>query len=126
MQKLTFLERLIAHLKGGDESKLARFDSKLRKYFSKQISIRQDQIEKLREKISDADEELGDAVLQVDPSNIGTTDSTDSYVSKYVRNVSEKLTKTEDLEQQIKDVEEEVVRLEKMRTIIYPDEPATT
>lgn len=122
MTKQTLKDRVVAFLKGGDESKLSRFEAKLGKYLDKQISMRKESIETLKEKITDAKEVMGEAVINVDTSRIGNTDSTESYVSSYVKNISEKLSVVEQFEADIKAQEEEIARFEKLREVIYPTE----
>lgn len=120
MIKQSLKDRVLAFLKGGDEAKLSRFEGKLGKYLDKQISMRKESIETLKEKIVDANEVMGEAVINVDASRIGNTDSTETYVSSYVRNISEELTIVEQLEADIKKQEEEIARFEKLREVIYP------
>lgn len=124
MIKQSLKDRVLAFLKGGDEAKLSRFEGKLGKYLDKQISMRKESIETLKEKIVDANEVMGEAVINVDASRIGNTDSTETYVSSYVRNISEKLAVVEQLEADIKKQEEEIARFEKLREVIYPTESA--
>lgn len=121
MTKKTLVERIMAILKGGDEAKLARFESKLGKYFDKQIAMRREEIETLKDKISDAEEALNDTIVNVSVESINSTDSVEGYCRTYVTSVDNKLKVIEDLEERIKAREEEITRLEKLRDRIYAE-----
>ena len=122
MKQTTFVQKVTAFLKGGDEAKLARFDSKLRKYFQKQISMRNDKIENLQDKIVDSKEVLSEVILGVDIDKINSTDGAESYCVSYVRKVQEGNEAIESFEDQVLDLKEEVADLEKLVTLIYGEE----
>lgn len=119
MKKQTLASRVVAFLKGGDEAKLARFESKLEKYFKKQITMRQDSIENLEEKIKDAKEEQDEAVVNVDLNKINSTDDAESYVVGYLRGVQAKEAVVESLQEQIDELKKEIEALEKTQETVY-------
>ena len=89
MKKLSFIERVKKFIQGGDEAKLARFDSKLQKFFAKQIAKRKEQIESLTDKIADEQERLQETILNVDVQAINSTEGTESYCARYVKSVEQ-------------------------------------
>lgn len=121
MKKVTFLERVKAVLKGGDDAKLARFQSKLEKYFEKQIKARKEQIETLQDKIVDAIETLSDTIESVNLESIATTESTEAYCKTYVQKVQSALSFQTNIEEQIETLEEEIAELENLRNTIFEE-----
>lgn len=119
MKKATLASRILAFLKGGDEAKLARFESKLEKYFKKQADMRKDAIESLEEKIADAKEELNETVVNVDLERINSTDGAEGYVVTYLRAVQAKEAVVEGLQEQIDTLNKEIEAFEKTQNTVY-------
>lgn len=119
MTKLSFVERAMAFLKGGDEAKLARLETKTGKYFKEQHSIRDRKIDKLREQIEDAQEAFNEAVPNIDLSAIATSDGLDRYIPEYVAGLDRKLAAITELEDQIETLEAEKARLTQIESAIY-------
>jgi TPP-dependent trihydroxycyclohexane-1,2-dione (THcHDO) dehydratase len=119
MKKVSLATRVLALLKGGDESKLIRFESKVDKFFTKQIAMRKESIANLEEKIIDAQEALNDTVVGVDIDRVNTTEGADSYVTTYVRNVQAKEEVIANFEEQIAALEAEIAKFETTQATIY-------
>lgn len=83
--KLSFIERVMAKLSGGDESKIGRFQKRLVKELDDQVSIRTKSIEDNNDKISDIEEEMSDSLLELNLEKIKTTESTKSYVKDFIK-----------------------------------------
>lgn len=120
MKQTTFVEKVLAFLKGGDEAKVVRFESKVVKYLKKQIAQRKDELESLEDKVTDAKEALAEVVVNVDVNRINNTDSTEDYAVTYVSSVDEAMEEVEDLESEIEGLEAEIERLEKIQATIFP------
>jgi len=119
MKKLSFIERVKKFIQGGDEAKLARFDSKLQKFFAKQIAKRKEQIESLTDKIADEQERLQETILNVDVQAINSTEGTESYCARYVKSVEQVQDRIDELEAQIAALEDEIAKLENLQEVIY-------
>ena len=119
MKKQSLASRVLAFFKGGDEAKLARFESKLQKYFKKQFDMRKENISNLEEKIADAKEELDETVVNVDLSRINSTDEAEGYVVSYLRAVQAKEAVVDGLQDQIDTLNKEIEALEKTQSTVY-------
>lgn len=119
MKQSTFVQRIMAIVKGGDEAKLVRFESKLSKYFDKQVKMREEAIEDVREQILDAQEALRDAVDSVDMDQLATKESSDAYCVSYINSVAKANERIEELNFQIKDLQEEIKQLQDTKSIIF-------
>lgn len=119
MKKQTLASRVLAFLKGGDEAKVARFESKLEKYFKKQVTMREESISNLEEKIADAKEELNETVVNVDVNRINSTDEAESYVVVYLRAVQAKEAVVADFQEQIDTLKKEIEALDKTQSTVY-------
>lgn len=119
MKKQTLASRVLAFLKGGDEAKLARFESKLEKYFKKQVDMRNEAISNLEEKIADATEELNETVVNVNPESINSTDQAENYVVTYLRGVQAKEAVIASLQEKIDTLKAEIASLEKTQNTVY-------
>ena|SRR6478609_9238667 len=119
MKKLTLVERALVFLKGGDESKLARFESKLGKYFKKQVAMREEAISNLEEKITDATDDLNETVVNVDLDSINSTDSAEGYVVTYLRKVQAKQAIVAGLKEQIETLQAEIDALVATEETVY-------
>jgi hypothetical protein len=122
MKKLTFVERALAFLKGGDDQKLARFENRVGKYFKEQIAIRERSIESLKDRITDAEEAFNDAVPNIDLARIASADGLDRYIPEYVKNLDAKLVATEELQDQIEVLEAEIARFGTIEAAIYGED----
>lgn len=116
--KRTLAQKVLAILKGGDESKLIRFESKLDKQLNKQIDIRKDKIESLEEKIEDAKETLNDTILSVDFDQIQSSDNVESYCKQYIQNILAKQDIIEDFEISLENEKHQIERLTKVKNAI--------
>jgi TolA-binding protein len=119
MSTKSFAAKVIEFLKGGEEAKMARFESKLSKYVAKQISMRTDDIETLRDKVADANEVLEETILGVDLEQVNKTDVVENYVPKYVDKVIAARQVVEALEDKIEELQEEIKELEEVKTLIF-------
>jgi hemerythrin-like domain-containing protein len=81
---MNFVEKVMAHLQGGDESKVIKFQSAVKRSCDSQIREIELENIKLKERIEDAQGEIDEAMLNVDVSRIQTTDSRESYVWEYL------------------------------------------
>lgn len=116
--KRTLAQKVLALIKGGDESKLIRFESKLDKQLNKQIDIRKDSIESLEEKIEDAKEALNDTILSVNFDKIQSSDNVESYCKEYIQNILAKQDIIEDFEIQLENEKHAIERLSKVKQAI--------
>lgn len=113
-KKMTFVQRVIEKLKGGEEAKLGRFHKKALKYNTDQIKLRRDAIEELREKRADKKEEYEDALLNIDEDSIKTVDAVNSYVPDYVTRMFRYQAEMEELDEQISNKEKEIAKFEQL------------
>jgi uncharacterized phage infection (PIP) family protein YhgE len=81
---MTFVEKVLAYAKGGDEAKVVKFQSDVSKYLKKQIKEIKDETDELNDQLEDATNELNEAVVNVDLDRIQTTDARKGYVVSYV------------------------------------------
>lgn len=119
MEKATFVERVLAFLKGGDSAKVTRFSGKLAKYYEKQIAMRKDQIETAEDKKKDAEETLADAVSNVDLERIQNTDSLEAYVVEYHKSIAKLSATVKGFDEEIESLNEEIESLEEIRDLIF-------
>ena len=119
MKKNTWLQRITAVLKGGDDAKLVRFQTKLEKYFDKQIKQREDSIETLRDKITDASDNLNDVIESVNLDRIATTEGAESYCKEYTQKVQQAAQTEKNLLDQIEVLEEEITALQELQATIF-------
>jgi phage shock protein A len=115
----SFVSKVLAFVKGGDDAKLSRFSTKLEKYYNNQIKMRQDKIESLIDKISDADEALNETILNVDLDQINKTESTESYCAIYSRKVAEARAVVVNLKKEVEELEEEIKELKLLSETIF-------
>ena len=119
MEKLTFAQKVMAFLKGGDEAKIARFETKLTKFYSKQIAMRKDQIETFQDKKKDAQESLTDGITSVDLDKIQNTDSLEAYVKEYHNKIQRLSDEVNEFDEKIDNLQEEIKKLEATQTLIF-------
>jgi Mg2+ and Co2+ transporter CorA len=119
MKKTTFVDQVLAVLKGGDEAKITRFSAKLEKYLDKQIAIRRDGIETLMDKKADAEEALRDAVLNVDTHRINSTDGVEAYCASYTSIIDQKLNVIDSLEEQMEHLADEIEKFETIKSSVF-------
>jgi phage shock protein A len=124
VKKTTFVEKVLAFVKGGDDAKLAKFSEKLSKYYANNIASRQAEIDRLSDRIDDANEELEETILNVNLERINKTDSAESYCETYSKAVAQAKAKVDTLEEQVKGLEEEIKQLEELRDLIFGTETA--
>ncbi len=118
MATKTFVEKIMSFIKSGDEGKLNRFSSKLDKYIAKQIAMRKEQIDTLNEKQLDAADVLADSVLNVNMDKIQSTEDIEEYCVEYSQEVLSKLDVSDDIAEEIADLEAQIARLENLQTTI--------
>lgn len=117
MKKESFVERLIKHLKGGDDAKISRFAAKEEKYLTSQISKKLEVIENLEEKIGDQKETLNDIIEHIDIHALTNTESIEEYCRTYTMKVQSQLENIEALEDEVKDVTSQIDILRKIKTL---------
>jgi predicted nucleic acid-binding Zn-ribbon protein len=119
----TFVQKVLAIIKGGDEAKLIRFESRFNSHVEKQINIRKDEIKDLEDKLVDSKQDLDDAIVSVDFSEIQDTESTKRYCSEYLQSLLRKQDSITSLQDQIADKKEEIVRFESVVKAIADVDP---
>ena len=119
MKKRTIVQKVIAFLNGGDEVKLARFETKFSKYIKKQVSYREDNIETLRDKIADAKEAAKEAVLNINLSSISTTEGAETYCANYFEQVKRANKVVTELEAKISVLEEEIETIKNVESLVF-------
>lgn len=87
-KQLSWYEKVLAILKGGDEGKLKRFQKYSIKYCKAQISLREAEIEEEQDKLSDWDDEFDLISTSIDTSAITTTEQTKEYVEEYIKGLT--------------------------------------
>jgi histidinol dehydrogenase len=118
----SFVERVLAFVKGGDDAKLSRFSSKLEKYYNNQIKMRQDRIETLIDQIDDAQEVLNETILNVDLDRVHKTEEAESYCAIYSRKVAEANAKVKSLQESVESNEDEISELQELKALIFGTE----
>ena len=119
MKKQTLSTRVLAFLKGGDEAKVSKFEAKLSKEYAAQIKAKEEAIAKLEERIEDAEEVLNETILNVDVTRINNTDSAESYVAIYMRNVRNKRNVIKEYQNDIADIQTEIDELKADQEAVY-------
>ena len=84
----SFVKRVLALVKGGDESKVVRFQQKAVKFCKNQIKKQNDVLEKLKDKREDVQESYDDALVAVDMKSIATAEGTNQYIPHYLETLS--------------------------------------
>lgn len=113
--KKNFVQRVLAHLKGGEEAQLKRFHKKTVKYCTDQIRIRKDKIEEIGEKLEDKQEEYADALLDIAEDKIKSVDVVIGYVPDYVGKMFAYHGHMDSLKAEIKLKEKEIARFEALK-----------
>jgi len=121
MKKLTFKERIMAFLQGGDDEKISRMEKATKRFFVKQKKQRNDAIDALEEEIIDAKNDLKTALEVVDVSQLGDSKSIDAYVVKYVSGVKRAKDALTEKTEKIEDIKEEIKRAEELEAIIFEE-----
>ena len=121
MKKLTFKERIMAFLQGGDDEKISRMEKATKRFFVKQKKQRNDAIDALEEEIIDAKNDLKTALEVVDVSQLGDSKSIDAYVVKYVSGVKRAKDALAEKTEKIEDIKEEIKRAEELEAIIFEE-----
>ncbi len=114
-EKLTFVQRVIERLKGGDEKKLERFRKRTIKALDSQIKDRTESIADLKDKLDDLKEAKQDAILDVNLEKIKTTEDTKNYVSQYIQLQVDLLAKERGYEESIRHSELEIKVFESIK-----------
>lgn len=115
---LTFVEKVIAFLNGGDNAKVSSFQKDTVKYLKGQIEICNKENDELADKIVDSNEELQEMILSVDLAQIAKTDDRKAYVPVYVRNINAKNKAIKALEASIEANKEAIANFEKLMSQI--------
>lgn len=109
--KLSFVERVMALLTGGDQGKVERFYKNTVKHWEKQIKLNNDLISKYEEEIDEEKEKLGDVaemlqdtIHNVDPAKIQSTELTKTYIEQYTHDIRVVEIRGERIEDKIKDL----------------------
>jgi len=119
MKKQSFVEKVLAFVKGGDDAKLTRFSGKLEKYYTNQIKMRQDKIDSLTDRIDDANEALEETIVNVDLDAVNKTESAESYCVIYSRKVAEAKAKVDNLTEEVEQLEKEITELQALRDLVF-------
>lgn len=120
MKRTTLTTRVMAVIKGGDESKLVKFEGKIEKYFERQRREIKEAIESYRDKMSDAQDVLKELVEHPDVEKLKTEGGA-SYVPIYLNAIQDQLEVVEGFEYLIEECDEQLARLDKIEATIYPD-----
>lgn len=117
-KKVSLTTRVLATLKGGDESKINKFESKLLKYFAKQKEIRQNKIESLNDKCEDANDRLQEAIVTVDLEKIKIEGGV-SYIPSYVSKIQTIIDEIDSYQMEIQDNLDEIEKINLLEDSIY-------
>jgi hypothetical protein len=109
--KLSFVERVMALLTGGDLGKVERFHKNTIKHWERQIKLNKDLINKYDEEIEEEKEKLGDVedllqetIYNVNPEKIQSTELTKAYIEQYTHDIRIVEKRGEAIEDRIKDI----------------------
>ena len=127
-RKLTWVERTLARLKGGDEAKVVAFHDKLVKTLNSQIDKSEKKIDAIELQLTEATDELlekqgelyetlNETIEYVDMAKIQDSESRKEYVREYVSSVITADENVGKISEEIKSLEtkakEEIAELEK-------------
>lgn len=117
MKKESFVERLIKHLKGGEDAKISRFAVKEEKYLNNQIAKKLDAVEHLEEKIGDQKEILTDMIEHIDVHALTNTETIEDYCKIYTTKIADQLAKIENLEEEVSSITSQIEILRKIKDL---------
>ena len=117
-KRLSFVQRVIDRLQGGDEGKIKRLQSKSLKLLENTIKAKQDEIDDCNDKLNDIDEEIQDSVHDVKLDKLSSTESTVNYASEYIRNIDRLIVKKQELVEKRQDLLNEIERAELIASFI--------
>ena len=121
MKKMSFVDRILAKLQGGDASKLARFQKKTEKYFTQQISMREDEIAELDDKINDLKDSLTESVENIEMESLNKTETLDAYIPHYVSTLLGVQKKISALVDQQDKLQEEIDDLKATQELVFAE-----
>lgn len=117
-KKIGFLEKVLEHLNGGEESKLKKFKKDLDRWLDKQISAIQEEIYDLENKVEEAEEKFQETLLNVSMTRVKETDSRKNYVIDYIKNLDKVLDGKSLLEEQIEESQLLLARRKDLKKVI--------
>jgi len=118
MKKVTFIEKVLAFLKGDDEKvKVERFHKRLVKNLLNSNKVNRDELETLQEKLIDAKEALETTIAEVDVTRLNNSESIDAYAVEYIAGIVKAQGKIAKLEDAIVDAEEAIALVDHMSVI---------
>lgn len=99
-RKFTIVQRIIAFIKGGDESKIISFVEMIERHSKNEVKklkmnlvrLEQDHkmsLEEIDDKIEDTELRVSEAYVNIDVEKIQTKESQKSYMGVYMRNISQ-------------------------------------
>lgn len=114
IEKMSIVEKILAFIKGGDESRVSAFINYTVKQYEKTIANRKkaisketedcaDGLERMNDILADYVEEQGSIILSVDVEKIKTRGDIESYYQDYDYKVSRAIAKVEEQKQLIED-----------------------
>ena len=112
IEKMSIVEKILAFVKGGNESRVSSFVNYTVKQYEKTISNRKkaitkqtedciDELERMNDILNDFIEEQESIILSVDVDKIKTRDDIESYFQDYDYKVSRAIAKVEEQKQLI-------------------------
>ena len=115
-RKFTIVQRIIAFIKGGDESKIISFVEMIERHSKNEVKklkmnlvrLEQDHkmsLEEIDDKIEDTELRVSEAYVNIDVEKIQTKESQKSYMEVYMRNISQE----ENELQRLKETREKVI-----------------
>lgn len=116
--KKSFVERIMEHLKGGEKSKLGKFQKGTVKYLDTQVRLIQERIEKNEDLVEEKLEELGDYILEVSFDKIAKTELRSDYIKNYVQGYDDRMDVVEGLKEEIEDDKALIKRREELKKVI--------
>lgn len=114
----TFVERVKAFFEGGDDRKIARFQSKAVQTWQDNIDLAKREVKESKEKIEDHREALAEASINVDLERIKSVDTLDSYIASYTSRLGEIQAKIRAEEAKQKSAEERIAQFESLIALV--------
>tara|TARA_R100001086_G_scaffold208436_1_gene124220 strand:- start:715 stop:1083 length:369 start_codon:yes stop_codon:yes gene_type:complete len=118
---MNFVQKVLEHLKGGDEAKVNRFFKRVIKYLDDQVEIRKREIEDINDKFIDIRDRENDAIYNLDVEELKSVDTTKEYIKKYVDNIVEIKREITEEKEEIKIKEQEIVYFSELKAKLVED-----
>jgi hypothetical protein len=118
MKKVTFIEKVLAFLKGDDAIiKVERFHKRIVKNLVNSNKVNKDELETLEEKLIDAKEALETTIAEVDVTRLNNSESIDAYAVEYIAGIVKAQDKIAKLEDSIAAAKEAIAVVDNMSVI---------